>query len=553
MADESLEYKNRIYEIKKQLIRIKELGVDTSKYEELLNDTIKDIEKSVFDANKKDAFKSAFVSQSYLNGLNRFDRLMVLLEEYNSYYKAFNTALYIDLSLKEEIGIDKLNKFVNDIIYSIRSLKSSNHLNFDDEQLVLRKVYDVAYKLIKKEILYSSNSRLLEEIKLNNIDSGFIEELISKDIQASKNNAKLEQKLYELKQNGLSSSLLDEELILLLLNQPNSVIQKEKNDKFTNMSNSIYKNSLDISESFEKGTELANNLSNIEKEIKRQKKDYGKERTKRIVIPLLSFSLSFTGVYATWKACKKSSYGNYCDVKTKTYSTFNDEIVEKNEGKKFTNDMNDKVTVKKYGHWIYDKDHKYGYREVTEYKVSDIISKKDIKDYALLDETTGLIKSYISQENEGYLESSDLPLKNINDEVVVKIKSYENPVKELNKEEWILKSVLLTILELTVLGTFTAIVFPYRLYEDSYDTKMRIKKVIEIYNSLYDELERERIKLKFLLDSNEELKKEYLKFYNKNKFLLSSEKETHNLTMEMLEKNQNIDMSKINIKRRILK
>ncbi len=477
MADESLEYKNRIYEIKKQLIRIKELGVDTSKYEEILNDTIKDIEKSVFDANKKDVFKSAFVSQSYLNGLNKLDRLIVLLGEYNSYYKAFNTALYIDLSLKEEIGIDELNKFVNDIIYSIRSLKSSNHLNFEDEQLVLRKVYDVAYKLIKKE----------------------------------------------------------------------------KNDKFTNMSNSIYKNSLDISESFEKGTELANNLSNIEKEIKRQKKDYGKERTKRIVIPLLSFSLSFTGVYATWKACKKSSYGNYCDVKTKTYSTFNDEIVEKNEGKKFTNDMNDKVTVKKYGHWIYDKDHKYGYREVTEYKVSDIISKKDIKDYALLDETTGLIKSYISQENEGYLESSDLPLKNINDEVVVKIKSYKNPVKELNKEEWILKSVLLTILELTVLGTFTAIVFPYVLYEDSYDTKMRIKKVIEIYNSLYDELESERIKLKFLLDSNEELKKEYLKFYNKNKFLLSSEKETHNLTMEMLEKNQNIDMSKINIKRRFLK
>ena len=102
--------------------------------------------------------------------------------------------------------------------------------------------------------------------------------------------------------------MLDEELILLLLNQPNSVIQKEKNDKFTNMSNSIYKNSLDISESFEKGTELANNLSNIEKEIKRQKKDYGKEITKRIVIPLLSFSLSFTGVYATWKACKKGSY-----------------------------------------------------------------------------------------------------------------------------------------------------------------------------------------------------------------------------------------------------
>ena len=553
MADESLEYKNRIYEIKKQLIRIKELGVDTSKYEEILNDTIKDIEKSVLDANKKDVFKSAFVSQSYLNGLNKLDRLMVLLGEYNSYYKAFNTALYIDLSLKEEIGIDKLNKFVNDIIYSIRSLKSANHLNFEDEQLVLRKVYDVAYKLIKKEILFNSYSRLLEEIKSNNIDSGFIEELISKDIQTSKNNAKLDQKLYEIKQNGLSSSLLDEELILLLLNQPNSVIQKEKNDRFIDISNSIYKNSLDISESFKNGTELAKGLSNIEKEIKRQKKDYRKVKTKNIVIPLLSLSLSFTGVYATWKACKKGSYENYCDVKTKTYSTFNDEVVEKNEGKKFTNNMNDKITVKKYGHWIYDEDHNYGYREVTEYKVSDIVSKKDIKDYALLDETTGLIKSNISQENEGYLESSDLPLKNINDEVVVKIKSYENPVKKLYKEEWILKSIGLTMVELAVLVPFITIVFPYGLYEDSYDTRMRIKKVIEIYNSLYDELESERIKLKFLLDSNEELKQEYLEFYNKNKFLLSSEKETHNITMEMLEKTENVDMSKINIKRRIYK
>ena len=553
MADESLEYKNRIYEIKKQLIRIKELGVDTSKYEELLNNTIKDIEKSVFDANKKDVFKSAFVSQSYLNGLNKLERLMVLLGEYNSYYKAFNTALYIDLSSKEEIGIDKLNKFVNDIIYSIRSLKSANHLNFEDEQLVLRKVYDVAYKLIKKEILFNCNSRLLEEIKSNNIDSGFIEELISKDIQASKNNVKLNQKLYEIKQNGLSSSLLDEELILLLLNQPNSVIQKEKNDRFIDMSNSIYKNSLDISESFEKGTELVKDLSDTEKEIKSQKKDYRKERTKRIVIPLLSFSVSFTGIYATWKACKKDSYENYCDVKTKTYSTFNDNVIEKNEGKEFTNDMNDKVMVKKYGHWIYDKDSEYGYREVTEYKVSDIISKKDIKDYAVLDETTGLIKSNISQENEGYLESSDLPLKNINDEVVVKIKSYENPVKELNKGDWILKSIIFTALELVILVPFNTIAFPYELYGDSYDTKMGIKRVIEIYNSLYDELENERIKLKFLLESNEKLKKEYLEFYNKNKLLLSGEKETHSITMKMLEKTQSIDMSKINIRRKILK
>ena len=550
--DESLEYKIKINQIKKQLNRIKELGISTEKYETILNNVLTNIEKDLDESNKKDIFKDAFVSQNYVDGITKLNKLMFLLEEYNTYYKAFNTAIYIDMSLEEEIGPEKINKFVSEMQGVLKSLKVSNHLHFEDERMVIEKVYDVVYKLIKRELIISGNSILLDSVKLNEIDSSFIEELINKDISLSNNKSGLKQKLHELKGKGLESSLLDKDLIVLLIDSPNNKFKSEKVSEFEQMSNNIYKNSLDIKRLSGSNNQLKVEIDKKEEEIIEDKRNLRKFRIKRLAPFVVATLATSGGVFGLWKLMKKVTTGDYYEIRSKVYSTYDGRVIDKELTHNFKDDSTSdkKITVSKYSVW----NEKNG-REVTTYDVGNI-APMDIKDYALLDETNGLIKKYTTFQGGDQLLNTNVPFKNQDEITIVTIDEYSNPVKKLDLGSYLFLSIFSTI---AILGTefilmATSINFAtldYSSEADRYKHYLKISK--EKLSSLHKELESERIKLKFLLESNEELKNKYIDFYNKNSVLLLSERETFNKTIEILEQINSLSLEKVNINRKVLK
>lgn len=554
MQDESLEYKNKIIQIKKQLSRIQELGIDTNKYEEILNSILSSIENDLDESNRKEIFKEAFVNKSYVDGISKLNNLMFLLEEYNTYYKAFNTSIYIDLSLEEELGPEKINKFVSEIQSTLKSLKVSNHLHFKDEKMVLEKVYDVTYKLIKRELITNGKSNLLEAIKSNEIDSSFIEELITKDIKSSNKTQELNSKLHELKSKGLESSLLNEELILLLIDKP-EITDTEKISEFEQLSNNIYKNGVKIKDAKKSTKQTQEIIEMAKSNLKDRRKDLIKAKMLQMGPYVLPSLVVAGAIFGTLSKTKKDSMQDYYEVKTKTYSTYDESVKDKELTHEFKDGISNGatiVTVNKYSTWKENNG-----REIINYEVADIPSR-NIEDYALLDETNGLIKTGSDFQNSNALKNSEVPYKNNKEVTIVNVSEYTNPVKKLNKEYYISNALIGITIELIGLAIALAmaklIMLGTSIKEEVEFRKSEVQRCKNSLYNLYKQLEQERIKLKFLLDSNDKLKKEYIDFYNKNKILLYSEKETFNETMKILEEldKVKINENEVKIKRKVL-
>ncbi len=554
MQDESLEYKNKIIQIKKQLSRIQELGIDTNKYEEILNSILSSIENDLDESNRKEIFKEAFVNKSYVDGISKLNNLMFLLEEYNTYYKAFNTSIYIDLSLEEELGPEKINKFVSEIQSTLKSLKASNHLHFKDEKMVLEKVYDVTYKLIKRELITNGKSNLLETIKLNEIDSSFIEELITKDIKSSNKTQELNSKLHELKSKGLESSLLNEELILLLIDKP-EITDTEKISEFEQLSNNIYKNGVKIKNAKKSTRQTEEIIEMAKSNLKDRRKDLIKAKMLQMGPYVLPSLVAAGAIFGTLSKAKKDSIQDYYEVKTKTYSTYDESVKDKELAHEFKDGISNRatiVTVNKYSTWKENNG-----REIINYEVADIPSR-NIKDYALLDETNGLIKTGSDFQNSNALKNSEVPYKNNKEVTIVNVSEYTNPVKKLNKEYYISNALIGITMELIGLAIALAmaklIMLGTSIKEEVEFRKSEVQRCKNGLYNLYKQLEQERIKLKFLLDSSDKLKEEYIDFYNQNKALLYSEKETFNETMKILEEldKVKINENEVKIKRKVL-
>lgn len=554
MQDESLEYKNKIIQIKKQLSRIQELGIDTNKYEEILNSILSSIENDLDESNRKEIFKEAFVNKSYVDGISKLNNLMFLLEEYNTYYKAFNTSIYIDLSLEEELGPEKINKFVSEIQSTLKSLKASNHLHFKDEKMVLEKVYDVTYKLIKRELITNGKSNLLETIKLNEIDSSFIEELITKDIKSSNKTQELNSKLHELKSKGLESSLLNEELILLLIDKP-EITDTEKISEFEQLSNNIYKNGVKIKNAKKSTRQTEEIIEMAKSNLKDRRKDLIKAKMLQMGPYVLPSLVAAGAIFGTLSKAKKDSIQDYYEVKTKTYSTYDESVKDKELAHEFKDGISNRatiVTVNKYSTWKENNG-----REIINYEVADIPSR-NIKDYALLDETNGLIKTGSDFQNSNALKNSEVPYKNNKEVTIVNVSEYTNPVKKLNKEYYISNALIGITMELIGLAIALAmaklIMLGTSIKEEVEFRKSEVQRCKNGLYNLYKQLEQERIKLKFLLDSSDKLKEEYIDFYNQNKALLYSEKETFNVTMKILEEldKVKINENEVKIKRKVL-
>ena len=142
------------------------------------------------------------------------------------------------LSLVDDVTEDNICDIVIDCRSILSLLKSSSNIDYSFEKDITEKIYQLTYKIIKLELIYSNSAGLLYALK-NPTDQNYITELIKEDIKLLDENhpdTKLvKEKVNKLKENGLNNMfLLDKNLIILLAILTDKNLSHKVDSKFFN-------------------------------------------------------------------------------------------------------------------------------------------------------------------------------------------------------------------------------------------------------------------------------------------------------------------------------
>jgi len=413
--DKSLQLQAEIIKVNKVISQIKELGFDTNKIERIINKLIQEVEEA---SNK---INEDYNAQNSINNFLKEDFFVTycedaiknliileekLIEEYQTYSEIQGVLEAIDSNI-EQYNQQYLSTMLDSMITVLEKLKNSSTIHYNDEKELVEKAYQLTYKLIKLELLQQPSSRLLEHVLRNEIDIQFtekylLEELNQLDITEEENKIIIG-KVKELKKSGLSTNLLDLELLQLLKYANNKdFIETKKNEIITS-----YQQLEDNQTQYDKLEKKYKNLVKKANDI-----SIAKKRAKQQIIKYASYitfiaSLSGGIIVGTTKFAQKiSSNTLYFNLK-ETYDVSKDELTQKEI---YSINKNDKTTITKY--FPYQKDVKindYSVRKIYTYNVSDI-SYNDLRELANIDLETYSYepKIYTERKSDTEILASDL-------------------------------------------------------------------------------------------------------------------------------------------------
>ena len=340
-TDVALNYKAKLIQVEDKIEEIERIGFNIKPFRE-------ELEKIIIDTNSKVKISKnkkfeGFIIIDYSNAMTRLEKLDISLDSFEIYIKVKNYAEYLD---KNYIKEDKINEIIGEIKKLLRSLGNSSVIDYEEEKKIVEPFYTGVFKVICFEIYYTGKSTLLEFCKASEIDKSFIERKIKTAVDEInfEKYPEIEAKYYEIKRNGSSSSLLDNDFLKLM-------VFKDEKDRLKNVIRVPANN-------------MVKNIESVEKDIKEKYKDYSntekryedsvrsfklefKELMKSIVavaialsIPVASFSLfNFLGK----KLFKEYSY----DVSKDTYNSYDNTYTYSDE-REIVDDTNKIAYVIKY-------------------------------------------------------------------------------------------------------------------------------------------------------------------------------------------------------------
>lgn len=274
--DYSIIYNGKIKEINDNLKKLEDIKISIPTFKEAVENIIKETEISI--ENNYKLFNNADQTldldeanaKVYSQASKEIDKLnQQIIKEYDIYYKI--TMKYNKLlSLVDDVTEDNICDIVIDCRSILSLLKSSSNIDYSFEKDITEKIYQLTYRIIKLELIYSNSAGLLYALK-NPTDQNYITELIKEDINLLDENhpdTKLvEEKVNKLKENGLNNMfLLDKNLIILLAILTDKNLSHKVDSKFFNS----LKNYIELEKDMNK-TELAISNSKVD-EIKKSLK-----------------------------------------------------------------------------------------------------------------------------------------------------------------------------------------------------------------------------------------------------------------------------------------
>ena len=501
--DEAIIYNGQLQEVKSLIEDLQEIGLNVDSAKQEINNIEKMVSGKVeHNYNTYDDTTSLLntaLLYDYNSAIKRLDILKtILIAEWKDYYIIVNKYNEIKNSINnvEEMDFDQIVESLIDILGLMRA---STTINFEIEKDIVERLYELIYTVMKLEIIYNKDSRLLDTIKNNETDSIYIANILKKEIKKIKND-EVDKMVSSLQSNGMDSrNLLDKKLIMLVsaVNEPEII--KELMDEYKD-------NIKRLEETKENNNNLEDSLNNnnyylndrIEKD-KSFKKRYKIKLIKSTINALL-LSLILSGGILT---LKNHGFDDTYKTEETTYDSITDETTTSN---KYTKGKDNKIVLVEETPWrepefFQEKEYKkekYIY-EVPEEVFESCKEPKDLlnKDYYNQIEPKDYVKESSKEKPEDYSIRENRVL-------------ITSQKKDLNVSKKVVNTFNTVIITLTTLAILILLeqIFKYFIDKDKFknikdyknlnleeieNSKKRIKKLtndININNEKIDEIQK---------------------------------------------------------------
>lgn len=522
MKDIDLVFKSLVEELKIMINNISDIGIDTKKYKEKLNNIINDVHSNVEESKEKWGNNAnMFLETDYYPGIKKLNRLKLELNEYNIYFKAVNTCKYLILELDDIENLkddEKINNYVETIIELLIDIKNSNIIYNKRKKTILKEVYDIVYKIIKLEIIKFGKSSVYEHVKDYDINTFFLEKCVRKEIEnLNLNDEKYEEiqkKVYEINSDGLTSNYFDIYLIKLLIKYSNNIDLKEE---IVNELKKLKKEINDNVLNFKNGMLELNESKNILKKIKSK----FIQAKISILINVLSFVIVIpTMFYYSGKSREDIKEIFVTEVYPKTVTTYSKEYGLKAEVdyiSSYSIDDN-RTSILEYGNWV-NIGNDY-FRLVFKYDITDI-KLENISDYLELD-----IDYILGSKDVNDIDVYPEYLKNKEDlkekehleveQIIVEEEKVERIEDEKLYRKAIFNMYIYYVICLLILGSIYYLI-NHKEIKENLENYKKLKK--EYLNKILTN-EKYREKLLNMIYEDEVLRKKFWELYNENKYLL---------------------------------
>lgn len=402
MNDKAIEFETSIYKVKKALDRLKNIGLDVSKHEKLLEDVIVECnEKTSYNTNT--VFKEAFIADAYIKAISKLDGIYYELNKYEIYLKvsSFNLVLKEYMISKEKKKED-LERFRNRLLQLLEKLKKSDTLDYQVEGPLVEDIYKLTYEFIKEEIKVLETSPTLHELQKDeihtyNLDKQVVKELESLDLN-DKKYSQIRLQKNKIDAEGINVNYLEESFIITIIRATtNKEELKEKIKMLSKKASQYYIKAKDIEKDIDK---KENHIAELKEwSYIHKKKIYGNVAlfTASIgTIVGLVIGSSKLAKIITIASCKKYN------VEIESYSSLDGKLPVKEE---IFNEEIDTVRLIEYE--PFEKEDGYYVRNSTTYDLNNL-EEMPLEEYLNINLEALGIKGESNRESKISLSISDL-------------------------------------------------------------------------------------------------------------------------------------------------
>ena len=527
--DLAIKYKNLHQAVELMIANIKEIGFDVSEYEKVLKSITSNVNNNVKVSYNK-GFARANYEIDYSNGIAELNKLISHLEKYDVYFKVLNSCEWLNIRIIEkDITKDQLKQYVSEMIYNLKQIVKSDTMDYDNEKHIVEMVYEVAYKIIKLELMMTGSSSLYNYIKQEDINISYFNVIIKKELAGLKTKGKdttyLKQKLFEIRKNGINSNYFDLDLIkVLLIYDGNNSFKDNINESMNAIINRINANIREIKK-------LVREYQDDESERKEYKSDIKENRKNirnRLIAFLIATSIMIGSGIGVQKLVKKESIKDKYKRTIEIYSTITDEVTTETDEIYLSDQPEGKTIVRVYEPYKKESRRDYQYYDVS---YLDFDSLKECYEYGT--------DNYGVVPQDGTLRTSDKDIisdyQNSYTEVIRS--TYEFVNRELDRSDYDEGLVLGYFMYVVVMLLFEVIY--YNLTDPYYDTVI-IGGIHELYDETKallankdrykeykDKITKNINKILQLINQNEVLRNEFNRLYEANKYLLDKPDELY--------------------------
>lgn len=359
------ETRNTIEKLKGLSFNLDNIANSVNSIESGVNEKIKGIYNT--DKKEKNVFFNDELKYIYDDAIKKLDKINEYLKkEYERYYKISSLTKKLN-SKMENVSEENIDEIVSLSTQILHTLKTSSTIDYEAEKNIVTDVYSAIYNAIKLEVLYSNNTRLLDIVKNDDVDTQYIANLIKKDINNIKDKSDINRVLTNIENNGLDDKyLIDRNLITLIsLYNSNNLKLKTRNklisnvDEYESLSRDLAYLEIDNKEIQEK-IDKANTKRN--KQIKKKIKQKG-----MLTINALLVSIIIAGGSLGIKHIAKEK--KYKTITTK-YDSYTDTFDVEEE---YARGKDESIKLTEYSPWDSPGYFRDNYtRNVYSYDVSDI-------------------------------------------------------------------------------------------------------------------------------------------------------------------------------------